>query len=182
MAPHSSTLAWEIPWMEEPGRLQSMGSLGVGHDWATSLSLQCSCLENPRDGRAWWAAIYGVAQSRTQLTWLSSSPYYFPKSLHICLFSVPLHQIENSWMTGPICLFHYCVLSQGRSRYGHKEALLPDTLPNFQKANLDYPKTIKMNSLFYMSLLKPFPRPGFPGFNGTRASLSNNIFYLSSST
>ena len=39
MAPHSSTLAWQIPWMEEPGRLQSMGSLGVGHDGATSLSL-----------------------------------------------------------------------------------------------------------------------------------------------
>ena len=39
MAPHSSTLAWQIPWTEEPGRLQSMGSLGVGHDWATSLSL-----------------------------------------------------------------------------------------------------------------------------------------------
>ena len=39
MAPHSSTLAWKIPWMEEPGRLQSMGSLRVGHYWATSLSL-----------------------------------------------------------------------------------------------------------------------------------------------
>jgi len=39
MAPHSSTLAWKIPWMEEPGRLQSMGLLRVGHDWATSLSL-----------------------------------------------------------------------------------------------------------------------------------------------
>ena len=39
MAPHSSTLAWKIPWMEEPGRLQSMGSLRVGHDGATSLSL-----------------------------------------------------------------------------------------------------------------------------------------------
>ena len=76
----------ENPWTEEPGRLQSMGSQRVGHDWATSLSLftfmhregngnplQCSCLENPRDGRAWWAAVYGVAQSRTWLTWLSSS-------------------------------------------------------------------------------------------------------------
>ena len=86
MAPHSSTLAWKIPWMEEPDRLQSMGSLRVGHDWATSLSLftfmfgegngnplQCSCLENPRDGGAWWAAVCGVAQSRTQLKWLSSS-------------------------------------------------------------------------------------------------------------
>ena len=40
MAPHSSTLAWKIPWMEEPGRLQSMGSLRVGHDWVTSVSLQ----------------------------------------------------------------------------------------------------------------------------------------------
>ena len=39
MAPHSSTLAWKIPWMEEPGRLQSMGSWIVWHDWATSLSL-----------------------------------------------------------------------------------------------------------------------------------------------
>ena len=41
--------------------------------------LQCSCLENPRDGGAWWVAIYGVAQSRTWLKWLSSS------SLHFCL-------------------------------------------------------------------------------------------------
>ena len=39
MAPHSSTLAWKIPWTEEPGRLQSMGLLRVGHDCATSLSL-----------------------------------------------------------------------------------------------------------------------------------------------
>ena len=39
MAPHSSTLAWKIPWTEEPGGLRSMGSLRVGHDWATSLSL-----------------------------------------------------------------------------------------------------------------------------------------------
>ena len=86
MAPHSSTLAWRIPWMEEPGGLQSMGSLRVRHDWATSLhfSLSCigegggnplqgSCLESPRDGGAWWAAICGVAQSWTRLKWLSSS-------------------------------------------------------------------------------------------------------------
>ena len=39
MAPHSSTLAWKIPWTEKPGRLQSMGSRRVGYDWATSLSL-----------------------------------------------------------------------------------------------------------------------------------------------
>ena len=72
--------------MEEPGRLQSMGLLRVGHDWVTSLSVftfmhwrrkwqptQCSCLENSRDGGAWWAAVYGITQSRTRLKWLSSS-------------------------------------------------------------------------------------------------------------
>ena len=86
MATHSTTLAWKIPWAEEPGRLQSMGSLRVGHDWATSLSLftflhwrrkcnplQCSCLENLRDRGAWWAAVCGVAQSRTWLKRLRSS-------------------------------------------------------------------------------------------------------------
>ena len=86
MAPHSSTLAWKIPWMEEPGGLQSMGSLEMDTTerlhFHFSLScigegngnpLQCSCLENPRDGRAWWAAVYGVAQSRTLLKRLSSS-------------------------------------------------------------------------------------------------------------
>ena len=61
MAPHSSTLAWKIPWTEEPGRLRSMGLLRVRHDRVTSLScigegngnpLQYSCLENPREGGA----------------------------------------------------------------------------------------------------------------------------------
>ena len=86
MAPHSSTLAWKIPWTEEPGRLQSMGSLESDTTeqlhFHFSLScigegngnpLQCSCLENPRDGEAWWAAVSGVAQSRTRLKQLSSS-------------------------------------------------------------------------------------------------------------
>ena len=85
MAPHSSTLTWKIPWTEKPVGLQSMGSLRVGHDWVTSLSrigegngnpLQCSCLENPRDWEARWAAVYGVAQSQTRLKWLSSSSIY----------------------------------------------------------------------------------------------------------
>ena len=46
MAPHSGTLAWKIPWTEEPSRLQSMGSRRVGHDWVTSLSLSCIGEEN----------------------------------------------------------------------------------------------------------------------------------------
>ena len=45
MAPHSSTLAWKIPWMEEPGGLQSMRSLRVGHDWASSLTFHFHALE-----------------------------------------------------------------------------------------------------------------------------------------
>ena len=80
MAPHSSTLAWKIPWTEEPGRLQSMGLVGCspwGHEESDTTErlhfhfspscigegngnpLQGSCLENPRG--AWWAAIRGVA-------------------------------------------------------------------------------------------------------------------------
>ena len=83
---HSSTLAWKIPWTEEPGRLQSMGSLKVGHNWAISLSLftfmhwrrkwQPAPVFLPGEsqgrGGAWWAAAYGVTQSRTRLKWLSS--------------------------------------------------------------------------------------------------------------
>ena len=85
MATHSSTLAWKIPWTEEPGRLQSMRSLRVRHDWATSLSLFTFMhwrrkwqptpvfLPGESQGRgAWWAAVYGVARSRTRLKQLSS--------------------------------------------------------------------------------------------------------------
>ena len=79
MAPHSSTLAWKIPWMVEPGRLIvhgvaksqdtteqlhfhfSLSCIGEGN----GNPLQCSCLENPRDGGAWWAAVYGVAEADT---------------------------------------------------------------------------------------------------------------------
>ena len=94
MAPHSSTLAWKTPWVEEPGGLQSMGSLRVDTTerlhFHFSLScigegngnpLQCSCLENPRDRGAWWAAVSGVTQSRTRLKhFSSSSSRVYPKS------------------------------------------------------------------------------------------------------
>ena len=81
MATHSSIPAWRIPGIEEPGRLQSMGSQKESDTterlcFHFSLScteegsgnpLQRSCLENPRDREAWWAAVYGVTQSRTRL-------------------------------------------------------------------------------------------------------------------
>ena len=86
VAPHSSTLAWKIPWTEEPGRLQSMGSLSRArlsdftftfhfHALEKEMATHSSVLApgNPRDGGAWWAAVYGVAQSRTLLKRLGSS-------------------------------------------------------------------------------------------------------------
>ena len=107
MAPHSSTLAWKIPWTEEPGpcRLQvgcspwgreesdvterlhfhfSLSCIGEGN----GNPLQCSCLENPRDRGAWWAAVYGVAQSRTRLKRVSSSSS---------------KAIVNTWGKGYVC-------------------------------------------------------------------------------
>ena len=122
MATHSSILAWKIPWTEEP-RLQSMGSLRV-KTWLSNFPftfhfscigegndnpLQCSCLENPRDGGAWWATVYGVAQSQTQLKRLSSSSMQYCSLQHrtlllsqvtpttgycFCFGSIPLFFLE----------------------------------------------------------------------------------------
>ena len=105
MAPHSSTLAWKILWTEEPGRLKSMGLLESDTTerlhFHFSLScigegngnpLQCSWLEIPRDGEAWWAAVCGVAQSRTRLKRRSSRS---SKSLQSCL--TLCDPIDCSW-------------------------------------------------------------------------------------
>ena len=90
MAPHSSTLAWKIPgrrslvgfspWGSEESDATeqlhfhlSLSCTGEGN----GTPLQCSCLENPRDGGAWWAAVYGVAQSWTRLKRLSSSSSWY---------------------------------------------------------------------------------------------------------
>ena len=72
MVTHSSTLAWKIPWMQEPGRLQSMRSLRVRHDFHFSLScigegngntLQCSCLENQERGSLAGCCLCGRTES-----------------------------------------------------------------------------------------------------------------------
>ena len=125
MAPHFSTLAWKIPWMEETGGLQSMVSLWVRHDWTPSLSLFTFMhwrrkwqhtpifLLGESQGRgAWWAAVYGVAMSQTQLKQLSSSNHipsnsttrYIPKgsdnicpkeNLYMNVYSSIIHYIQN---------------------------------------------------------------------------------------
>ena len=103
MAPHSSTLAWEVlshgwrsleacsPWgrwgSDTTERLHfhfSLSRFGEGN----GSPLQCSCLENPRDGRAWWAALYGATQSRTRLKRLSNSSSSISVSSQLSLFSV----------------------------------------------------------------------------------------------
>ena len=77
MAPHSSTLAWKIPWTKEPGGLQSMGSRRVRHDWATSLSLftfmhwrrkwQPTPVFLPGESRGWWSLVGCRLWGRTEL-------------------------------------------------------------------------------------------------------------------
>ena len=87
MAPHSSTLAWQIPWTEEPGRLQSMGSLRVGHDFTFTFTFRFHALEKemathssvlawriPGTGEPGGLPSMGSAKSRTRLKRLSSNP------------------------------------------------------------------------------------------------------------
>ena len=113
MATHSSILARRILWTEEPGGLLSIGSPRVGHDWSNLACigegngnpLQYSCLENPRDGEAWWAAVYGVAQGQTRLKRLSSSsssPFCRVLSL-VFYFQLPLFSsfLQHSFFPPP---------------------------------------------------------------------------------
>ena len=134
MAPHSSTFAWKIPRTEEPGRLQSMRSLESDTTerlhfhfslWCIGEGngnpLQCSCLEKSRDRGAWWAAIYGVAQSRTWLKRLSSSKRSrYPCSLcdalellilsgNACYLQAPVMPEKAPQIT------NYCTLDAGSS-------------------------------------------------------------------
>ena len=123
MAPHSSTCAWQIQWMEEPGGLQSMGSR-VRQDWATSLSLFTSMhwrrkwqptpvfLSGESQGRvARWAAVYGVTQSRTRLKLLSSSSRYL-----IILFS-PVYSKKLSYFHISIVAFPFCFITINSSGF-----------------------------------------------------------------
>ena len=109
-------IPWKIPWTEEPGRLLSMGSLRVGHDWATSLSLFTSMHwrrkwqptpvflpgESQGQGSLVGCPVYGVAQGRTRLKWLSSSsssriPWYGYNT--VCL---TVHLLKDIWFVSSL--------------------------------------------------------------------------------
>ena len=156
--------------MEEPGGLQSMGSLRVGHGRATSLSpigegngnpLQCSCLENPRDGGAWWAAIYGVAQSWTWLKRLSSSSSERSRKV-----SKPLHLtfgLDNSLLWGLLWalsasvhqsitfLYPLGAASIFSSSCENQQCL--QTLPNVSSGNYDVEVLSDSGLVFSISIL-----------------------------
>ena len=132
MAPHSSTFAWKIPWMEKPGGLQSMGLLESDMTerlhFHFSLScigegngnpLQCSCLENPRDGGAWWAAISWVAQSRTRLKRLSSSSSLLWNLLTLGWSWFQCRNV-SFWVSSCLLIFHRIRRSLMFSRFGVK--------------------------------------------------------------
>ena len=131
MAPHSSTLAWKIPWTEEPGRLQSMGSLAVRHDWATSLSLftfmhwrrkwQPTCvlawrtpragepgglpsLGSHRVGHDWSDSAAAAEVQMARLSWFGpclSFQVYFVKFF-------PSLAVLVSWTPGAFLSYHLC--------------------------------------------------------------------------
>ena len=135
-----------------------MGLLRVGQDWATSLSctgegngnpLQCSCLENPRDEGAWWAAIYGVAQSQTRLKWLSSSSKY------------PLF-----WYMTILLMFSHSVVSDSLRPHGLQHISLPCPSPspgacsNLGLLSHQCHPTILSSAISFSSCLLFFPASG----------------------
>ena len=105
-------------WSRYPPRAQSsrllsslehFSCLGQETTWVALFLLQCSCLENPRDGGAWWAAVYGVTQSRTRLKWLSSSSrschqaMVFLSDVH-CDSEWTCPKSKNFWLGPPLSL------------------------------------------------------------------------------
>ena len=93
---------WESDSTERLHFHFSLSCIGEGN----GNPLQYSCLEDPRDGGAWWAAVYGVAQSQSRLKWLSSSMVYF-----LCLTYFTLYgnlQLHPCW-----CKWHYFILFHG---------------------------------------------------------------------
>ena len=131
MATHSSTLAWKIPWMEEPGRLQSMGSLRVRHDWATLLSL----FTFTHWRRKWQPIpVHGVAKSWTQL-----SDFSFTFHFHALEEEMATHSSVLAWRI-PWTEEPGGLPSMGSHRVGHdwSDLAAADLLPIQESANFPH--------------------------------------------
>ena len=139
MAPHSSTLSWKIPWMEEPGGLQSMGSRRVGHDWATSLSLfpfmhwrrkwQPTPVFLPEESQGQRSLVGCRLWGRTWLKRLSSSS----SSSNATLALLFLLQHEFPWVSDkPQC---FSVFLQAKKHHGLQE-IVPWLLNFYHKFNI----------------------------------------------
>ena len=177
--------------MEESGGLWSMGSLRVGHDWTTSLSLftfmhwrrkwqpiaknpiQCSCLENPRDRRAWWADVYGVAQSRTRLKRLSS------RSI-VIWFIIFLIQFFHAFFPSLLDLFCLLGLYHFYPLLCHLWLECSFEVSNFPEEIFTFPLSLFSSIIKHFSLKKGFSSPlailWISVFNWMYVSLSPLLF------
>ena len=131
MATPSSTLAWKIPWTEEPGRLQSTGSLGVGHDWATSLSL-FPFMHWRRKWQATWVFFLGASQGRGSLM---GCRLWGRTELGTTEATLPQQQwLSVSDSVNPCPVAYQAPLSMGSSQLEHSSGMpfffFPEYLPN----------------------------------------------------
>ena len=129
------------PWRREESdtteRLHfhfSLSSIGEGN----GNPLQCSCLENPRDGGGWWAAVYGVTQSRTRLKRLSSS------TMPLCIISLGLELIICAAFTGTHS-FIFPLIHPTCVHVSMQPAILSSIHPCIHPLNRDLPSTYIMS-------------------------------------
>ena len=162
MVPHSSTLAWKIdgqrslvgcsPW----GRQESDATEPLHFDFSLSCigegngnPLQCSCLENPRDSGAWWAAVYGVAQSQTRVKRLSISISINSHTL-LMSFTLPMKAFK---------LREFVYLTEVKELLNSK---LKPRQPASQACSLTPPLLLSLQAAPGMRQISTVVQPSFP--------------------
>ena len=148
MAPHSGTLAWKIPWTDEPGRLQSMGSLRVGHDWATSLSLftfvhwrrkwQPTPVFLPGESQGWWepGGLPSMGSHRVRHDWSDLAAAAAGSSVHgICQARI-LEWVAISFSRGSSQCRNWTQVSGTAGRFFTNWAMLLLLLSHFSRVQL----------------------------------------------
>ena len=169
MAPHSSTLAWKIPWMEEPSRLQSMGLLRVGHDWATELNW---CWQwhlwylYHRQYSTIWSVLFSTIWTATQpnnkthnpslfgpeeLLWIKQSAISLKAEFNV--YTVCHYHLAPLWLLKVLLLFSGLVVSYS--------FVTPGNVAHWAPLSMEFPRQQYWSGL-------PFPSPGDlpnPGIN-----------------